>query len=326
MSFPYFSLVIYSLLKLYARMAIKIYCTKVIINKREILHSKGPLLFASNHPNSFLDGMILTTLLKEPLYSLARGDAFKKTWVNKLLRWLKLLPVYRTSEGVENLGHNYTTFASCQQAFLKNATVLIFSEGRCENEWHLRPLKKGTARLAISSWEQGIPLKVIPTAFNYSSFGKFGKEVHLFFGENIESSEIFLQENTGKQLLAFNEQLEKQLKAMVYEIDPYDTATIRRTFSISKKPSLYLLLLPAVTGWIVHAPLFYLCKTASQRFKKTGHYDSVMTALLLLFYPVYLVLLAFLAFTYFGFAGLAVLILLPFTAWAAVQVKYQLDS
>jgi 1-acyl-sn-glycerol-3-phosphate acyltransferase len=71
--------VLYSLLKLYARFAIKVYCTRIVINKPEVLKSKGPLLFASNHPNSFLDGMILTTLLDEPLYSLARGDAFKKT-------------------------------------------------------------------------------------------------------------------------------------------------------------------------------------------------------------------------------------------------------
>lgn len=316
---------IYSLLKLYARIAIKIYCTRIIINKPEVLKSKGPLLFASNHPNSFLDGVILTTLLDEPLYSLARGDAFKKNWLNKFLRWLKLLPVYRTSEGAENLEHNYTTFAACQQVFRENGMVLIFSEGRCENEWHLRPLKKGTARLAISSWEQGIPLKVIPTAFNYSSFGKFGKEVHLFFGENIEPGKILSQGNAGKQLLAFNEQLENQLKEMVYEIDPDDKPTIRRLFSIKKKPSLFILLLPAITGWMAHAPLFYLCKAISERFKDTGHYDSAMTALLFLFYPVYLILFIAVAFNYFGFTALLTFIALPFTAWAAVQVKYQLD-
>ena len=35
----------------------------------------------------------------------------------------------QTSEGVENLEHNYTTFAVCQQAFEQGAIVLIFSEG-----------------------------------------------------------------------------------------------------------------------------------------------------------------------------------------------------
>src|SRR5689334_8426071 len=151
-------------------MAIKIYCRKILINIPEVLKDKGPLLLAANHPNSFLDGMILTTLFDEPVYSLARGDAFKQKRVDRILRSLQLLPVYRTSEGVENLGHNYTTFAACRETFEKGGIVLIFSEGRCENEWKLRPLKKGTARLAITSWEKNIPLRVIPTALNYSSF------------------------------------------------------------------------------------------------------------------------------------------------------------
>jgi 1-acyl-sn-glycerol-3-phosphate acyltransferase len=316
--------VLYSLLKKYARLAIRIYCRKIVINKPEILQSKGPILFASNHPNSFLDGMILTTLLDEPLYSLARGDAFRKSRANNLLRWLKLLPVYRTSEGVENLEHNYTTFAACQETFKKNGLVLIFSEGRCENEWHLRPLKKGTARLAITSWKQAIPLTVIPVGFNYSSFKKFGKEVHLHFGESIQPAPILDEGTEGRQLLAFNGELKNQLQQLVYEIDPHDKATVHNIFSIKKRPSFYVLLLPAIIGWIAHAPLFYPCKIFAHRFKGTGHYDSVLNSLLLLLYPIYLLVILFLLFSIQAAYALCVL-LLPFTARACVEVKYQAD-
>lgn len=326
-SFPflhYFSAVFYSLLKRYARFAIKIYCTEIIINKPEVLKSKGPLLFASNHPNSFLDGMILTTLLDGPLYSLARGDAFKNNLVSKLLRKLKLLPVYRTSEGVENLEHNYTTFDACRETFKENGMVLIFSEGRCENEWHLRPLKKGTARLSITSWKQGISLTVLPTAFNYSSFCKFGKEVHLFFGEPINRNTVFQHETDGKLFLSFNEQLNSQLQNLVYEIDPYDKVTIRKIFSIKIKPSFYFLLLPAIIGWVLHAPLFYSCKLFAGFFKNTGHYDSVLTSALLLSYPFYFLLLAIIGFCFNWWIGLLLIFLLPLSAWACTQAKYQL--
>jgi 1-acyl-sn-glycerol-3-phosphate acyltransferase len=315
----------YSLLKLYARFAIKVYCTRIIINKPEILKIKGPVLFAANHPNSFLDGMILTTLLDQPLYSLARGDAFKKNWVNKLLRRLKLLPVYRTSEGVENLGHNYTTFDACRETFKEKGLVLIFSEGRCENEWHLRPLKKGTARLAITSWEQEIPLTVIPTAFNYSSFKKFGKEVHLFFGETIERSKILQQETEGKKFLGFNEALKNGLQKMVYEIAPGNKRTVHQIFSIGIKPSFYYLLLPAIIGWIIHAPLFYSCKLFAMLFKNSGHYDSVLTSLVLLLYPLYFLLVVSISFFFGLWLGIIMMFLLPFTAWACTQAKYQLN-
>lgn len=315
----------YSLLKLYGRFAIKVYCTRIIINKPEVLRTKGPVLFGANHPNSFLDGMILTTLLNEPLYSLARGDAFKNSRVNRLLRKLKLLPVYRTSEGPENLEHNYTTFDACRQTFRENGMVLIFSEGRCENEWHLRPLKKGTARLAITSWKQGIPLAVIPTAFNYSSFYRFGKEVHLFFGEPVDRSTVVQQDTDGKQFLAFNEQLNNQLKNMVYEIEPGERRTIQKTFSIRPRPSLYFLILPALTGWIIHAPLFYPCKLLAERFRKTVHYDSVLTSSLLLLYPLYFLLLVSVGFSLDFRVGLLVIPVLPFSAWTCTQAKYQLD-
>ena len=315
----------YSLLKIYARLAIKIYCRRIIINRPEVLKAEGPLLLAANHPNSFLDGILLTTLFDQPVHSLARGDAFKNKWVGQFLRSIQLLPVYRTSEGVENLPHNYTTFAACQQTFEEKGIVLIFSEGRCENEWHLRSLRKGTARLATTAWENGIPLKVMPVALNYSSFKRFGKEVHLFFGDAITADFIDLKAPRGKQLLEFNGLLYSQLRHLVYEINKKDKAKLKKVFSIKKERSFYLLLLPALAGFIMHAPLFYLCKLATELgFKRSGHYDSVLTALLLISYPVYLLIAFSIAYSVQPLLALPVPVLLPFTAWCCVQAKYQL--
>ena len=67
-----------------------------------MLKEKGPLLLACNHPNSFLDAVILDILFEQPVWSLARGDAFSGKTINKILTAVKILPVYRTSEGVEN--------------------------------------------------------------------------------------------------------------------------------------------------------------------------------------------------------------------------------
>ena len=154
------------------------------------MQQKGPLLIAANHPNSFLDAIIFATIFKHPVHSLTRGDAFANKLYNLLLRQMNMLPVYRLSEGAENLEHNYSTFTHCQNIFMNDGIVLIFSEGRCINEWHLRPLKKGTARLAISAWQQNIPLKVLPVGINYSCFRKFGKNIILNFGDLIDSKDF----------------------------------------------------------------------------------------------------------------------------------------
>jgi 1-acyl-sn-glycerol-3-phosphate acyltransferase len=299
----------------------------VIINKPELLKSSGPMLLAANHPNSFLDGIILTTLFDQPVHSLARGDAFKNKWINRFLRSIQLLPVYRTSEGTENLPHNYTTFAACQETFKEKGIVLIFSEGRCENEWHLRPLKKGTARLATTAWENGIPLQVLPVGLNYSSFKSLGKEVHIYFGEPITLEDIEPAAAIGKKLVDFNVLLQNQLQQLVYEIEETDTEKLHSVFPHSAGSSKYLLALPAMAGWILHAPLYYLCKGYTQLyFKKSGHYDSVLTSLLLLFYPIYYLIVVGVFFALSLVYGLLAIVLLPFTAWACIQLKDNEDD
>ena len=311
----------YFLLKAYARLAIHLYCTKIVVNKKELLQIKGPVLFAANHPNSFLDGVILSTLLDETLYSLTRGDVFQNKMVSKILLWLKLLPIYRTSEGTQNLAHNYNTFSDCHQVFKKKKIVLIFSEAGSVNEWKLRPLRKGTARLAFSSWQQGIDVKLIPLAFNYDSFKKFGKELHLNFGTEIKK-ELFISDTDGKQLNDVTQEVQQQLQSLIYEAKTGKDA--KKYFYSKKNPLIIaLLFLPGLLGWLAHAPLFYTCRIITElKFSKSDHYDSVLIGLLLLSYPLYILLCAIIAGSYDLLSGLLLFILLPMLLWCWLQVKH----
>ena len=261
-----------------------------------MLRQTGPMLIAANHPNSFLDAIILSSLFKRPIYSLARGDAFTNKLVTRILLSLNMLPVYRVSEGVENLEHNYTTFDSCQKLFSDNKIVLIFSEGRCINEWHLRPLKKGTARLALTAWMHNVPLKVLPLGINYSSFRKFGKMMILNFGSFITEADMYEDFATGKAINEFNNQLHKQLKGLVYEIAPGDTKKLKHIFYIRQSfVEKLLLCIPAIVGFVLHAPLYYAIHFIIKDRAK-DHYDSIMVGLLFIFYPVYVLLLTLIIF------------------------------
>ena len=319
---------LYSFVKVIAKLALPIYCRNIAINKKELLKHEGPLLLAANHPNSFLDAIILCTLFDGTVYSLARGDAFKNKLAAKFLFLFKMFPVYRVSEGVENMDENYKTFELCKDIFKQNGIVLIFSEGRCINEWHLRPLKKGTARLAISSWEDGINLKILPVAINYSSFKKFGKNIKLFFGDIITKEDIGYKDTHGNAIKQFNETLKPKLSKYVFEIESEDKASLHKAFYI--KQSLLkkiLLFIPAAIGAIAHAPLYYFTKwLGNTLIKEEGHDDSKLIGFLFIFYPVFLLVISFLLF-YFTCSWLSFLslLLLPFTAWSFVQLKKQLD-
>ena len=319
---------LYSFIKIIARLALPIYCRDIAINRKEYLDHKGPLLLAANHPNSFLDAIILCTLFDRPVYSLARGDAFKKRFFARLLHLLKMFPVYRVSEGVENLEENYKTFEQCKNIFKQNGIVLIFSEGRCINEWHLRPLKKGTARLAISSWEEGIDLEVLPVAINYSSFKKFGKNLKLYFGNVIKKEQVDYKNSDGIAIRQFNEILKDQLQKYVYEVDKNDSSSLKKKFHI-QQPFIKKIILftPAVIGLLIHFPLYYLVQQLSINInKEPGHYDSKIVGLFFIIYPAALLLTSFFFLFLTGnWLSLFLLILFPFSAWSYVQLKRQLD-
>lgn len=318
---------LFRILKLYAWFAFKIFCRKVIINKSDWLQAEGPLVLACNHPNSFLDGIILTLLFKNEVYSLARGDAFRPKGAGRILRWLRLLPVYRTSEGVENLEHNYTTFESCLEIFRKKGIVIIFSEGRCINEWHLRPLKKGTARLATSAWLEGIDLTVLPVGLNYNSFRNFGKNVVINFGEPIDKAMVLAHEADGKMYLSFNEQLEEQMKVVVFEIHPADKQMLKAKVGVPQPAAKKILLvIPAIIGFLLHAPLYFPAKLANEQFFDNDHFDSTMIAILFFAYPFYLLVISLCLGGITGWLyGMLVWIVFPFTAWACVQLKQQVS-
>jgi len=86
--------------------------------------------------------------------------------------------------------------------------------------------------------------------------------------------------------------------------------------------------MPAAIGFIFHAPLYLLVRSFTlPRTKDNDHYDSVMTALLLVLYPFYLILLSVIAsFVFHSAIPFIIIIIAPFCAWSFVQLHSQLSS
>ena len=185
-----------------------------MVNKRAVLTSNGPILLAANHPDSFLDAIIIGSLFEQPVHFLARGDAFKKPMIRRILVALKLIPIYRLSEGREYLALNDATFEKCREVLTAGGILLIFSEGLCVNDYGLRPIKKGTARIALDTWKQpgfGDKLKVIPLGINYNFFKGPGKNVLIHFGEAITNNQLPKAATGGEALHYFNQLLASEI-------------------------------------------------------------------------------------------------------------------
>lgn len=316
---------LYQLIKFPARLAIKIYCSRLNITPPQAIALEGPLLIACNHPNSFLDAIILTTVFKHPVYSLARGDVFKNKWMAFIFKHLNMLPVYRSREGTENLEHNYKSFEACQNIFKKNGIVLIFSEGLCINEWHLRPLMKGTARLALSAWYQNIPLQILPAGINYHSFSRFGKRVQLNFGTPFSKNQLNLGAGFGKDVQQFNQYLNEALQPLVITLPQPKNELLAAKFFPRKISTIEKILgfIPFVLGIIVHAPFYYPLKYVIKKIaNQSGHYDSLLVGVSFLLYPIYVIAVAAVVYQFWGMGAAVLLVLaLPLLAYAVVQYK-----
>lgn len=64
---------LYRIVKLFIRAGLYFLCRKITYNDASVLKWQGPLLLASNHPNSFLDAIILGSQFDRPVHFLARG-------------------------------------------------------------------------------------------------------------------------------------------------------------------------------------------------------------------------------------------------------------
>ncbi|UYQ92060.1 1-acyl-sn-glycerol-3-phosphate acyltransferase [Chitinophaga horti] len=229
---------------------------------------KGPLLLAVNHSGSFLDAMILGALFNRDMYFLARGDAFKKPVARKLLEALHNIPIFRLSEGKENMGQNDETFERCQQIFRKNGIVLIFAEGLCIHEWKLRPLKKGTARMAISAWAEAdtADLTILPIGVNYSSFKDFNSSIYINVGDPISAKTVEAAKGMVNPLQV-NRVLTESMEAQIFHF-PNEDATYAAAYAAM------LFNAPATDKDVLHAMGDQLQQTPKERlsfFTTPGH-------------------------------------------------------
>lgn len=275
-----------------------------------------PKIIACNHPNSFFDAINIAVHYPKPIYFLARGDAFKKPLIASFLKSLHLIPIYRLSEGKENLCKNAETFERCAALLKQNQTILIFPEGVCINEWNLRPLKKGTARLALLALQEGITnLQILPANINYSSFSKKPKDIIIHFNSEFRPNDL-LQNKEIHFYNAFNTILKEGISnKMAFKNDLNEMAI--NTPSILKMFHRIVFAIPALIGFILNYPIYItLKKITIKKTEGSVFYDSVLFGLLLLLYPIFVLLLACIVGTILNIKiGLILFLTMPFSAW-----------
>jgi len=168
---------IYLLLKQIIRICLYFFFKKILVSGKQHIPEKGPLIIVSNHPNTFMDPLLVAAITGQRIGFVANAGIFINKVINKIFTYFHVIPVYRKKDiQPGEKPDNRKAFVKCHEYLDRNGTLLIFPEGTSYYELKLREIKTGTARIALSYEDlKGFNggLKIIPIALDYSDSIQF---------------------------------------------------------------------------------------------------------------------------------------------------------
>ncbi len=209
----------YAILKQVVRFAFWISHKRITIIGKQHLNKNHPLIFAPNHQNALMDPLaVLCTTPMQPVW-LARADIFKMKLVRPILRFLKIMPVYRIRDGKENLGENEKIFSQAIEVLEHKKQLGLFPEAAHSGKRQMLPHKKAVPRIAFLAESKNnfkLQLQITPVGIYYSHYWHFNRELLVNYGSPINLKDYKTQYETNALLAT--KQLREELNNRVEQL------------------------------------------------------------------------------------------------------------
>ncbi len=213
----------YAVVKFLAKTYFYGFYRRIYVTGRENIPDGGRLIFAANHQNALMDALsVILTNKYQPVY-LARADIFKNPLIAKILRFLKIMPVYRFRDGVGSMGQNEDTFEKTSEVLDSGGCIGIMPEGNHGDQLRLRTLKKGIFRIAFKAVEiygTSLDVKIIPVGLCFSNRTKLFEELFINYGKPLPISgylDLYSQ-HPQKGINAMKNDLSDSMKSLIVDI------------------------------------------------------------------------------------------------------------
>jgi 1-acyl-sn-glycerol-3-phosphate acyltransferase len=200
-----------------------------ILGKENIPPKGTPVVIVGNHQNGLMDALGICYALPRNEYPifLARSDIFSKTFISKLLRWLKIMPVYRVRDGYDTVEGNNGIFDKAIELVQDGIPVILFPEAGHQQGHSLGTFKKGFARIAFDSAQKDgfqSDFYILPVGNHYKNYYKPRSELVINIGKPIKLSEFYqeFQENPPKARNRLAEVTRAKIKELILDIDDPD--------------------------------------------------------------------------------------------------------
>ena len=181
----------YNILKKWCDASVRSLFGTVSSDGKEDLPTDGAIILAPNHCNTLMDALVVLQDFKEPTLFGARADVFRKPLLNKFLRFLRILPIARVRDGLQEVLHNHETMDEVTDALEHGARYCMFCEGTHRTKHSLLPLKKGIVRTALQahhSFGDRKPVYIVPMGLEYEDYFRLQTDLHIRYGEPINVS------------------------------------------------------------------------------------------------------------------------------------------
>ncbi len=201
-----------------------------VINRGNIPAKGKPVLVIYNHQNGLSDPLNILYMFddfRQPVF-IARGDIFKKDRVAKILRFLKILPTFRTRDGgVSDIKFNMTSFSIAAKVLNDGGTLVIAPEAQHQQGRYLGSFKKGFPRIAFAAEEMAdfqLNLQILPVNIHYKDYYNARSEVVLTVGEPFGCTEFAESFKTDPNIAyaSLNEKARTRLKAITPDIEAHE--------------------------------------------------------------------------------------------------------
>ncbi|WP_150450870.1 lysophospholipid acyltransferase family protein [Arenibacter lacus] len=328
----------YLLLRLWIRIALWCYFSKISRSGLAHIPKDKPLLFLANHQNALLDALLIAVRGPRKIYFLTRSDVFNNPLLIRFFEFLQMIPIYRMRDGIGSLQQNKTIFEYCSSLLQRGEAILIFPEGNHSLKRKVRPLSKGFTRFLFAALEKNpqLDIRLLPIGFNYDNAVNFPDKVSVWYGKDLRVLDYYDKEKEATSVSRMKTAVFQELTTLTTHIaddemhdglvrhfkrvglDFLDPVAINRAvMEMPKAPQEGVMVLesPSKRGigeWafnILNFPITLIWAFAIRpKIKELEFVSTVRFMWFLLLFPLYYLMLAVLLIYYLGISWATIIV------------------
>ena len=213
----------YWFLRFYVDLALKLSFRNIRYADREKIPQDGAVIYAPNHTNALMDALMILAMDRKPKVFVARADIFKNPLLAKIFKFLKIMPIMRMRDGIDEVKKNVEIIQKSVDVLRDKVPFCIFPEGQHQAKYSSLPLSKGIFRIAFQAQElmTDMPLYIVPVGIRYGHFFRFRSTVRVQIGDPINVKEFLSEHNENtpqEQMNILKEILAERMKASIFYI------------------------------------------------------------------------------------------------------------